>query len=545
MSKTTYEVGVKYTMDDKASAGLASMARGAAKAENSMFTLRNAMVGLGFAAGAVALGKKVLIDYNSEIDSMKIGLTAVLQMQMHMPLMRARQEADGLFTSLQNIAKASPGTTKDFIEMATTIAPAVAAAGGSVKKIQDLAAGAVIAGKAMGIRADVAALDIKQMLAGTVSARDMLAQQMILAHGLDSQKFNAMSAGDRGRFVEKALTDPALKQAAKTYGESFEGTMSTAMDNFQIGMGKVGRPVMDAVAKALGEANRWIEENPQKLRQFVGEFGEGIRSAFNNIKGIFSWILDNRDTLLTIGKMFIAFKGVNLVANEIGAVNAGIKALSASFATAEGEAKAFGMGLGGVTLAIGLMTAAAIGFADYVDHAQDKTIDIEGKRMIAGLSLKDAADPMQDHNTVTRRNFTRAKDEGLLDAGGNMLPASAYSSFSQEYYKLLQNTVAEMHSFAMDMDTVAKSAGDVEGAFWRQTMGDMTGDGSFAGSPNFKGGVSGDWAGAPGPAKVNVTIQTIEVTSEDPDRFVFGAVKAFESVAKNPTQAEATITGGF
>jgi hypothetical protein len=429
--------------------------------------------------------------------------------------------------------------------MATTIAPAVASAGGDVKKIQDLAQGAVIAGKAMGIRADVAGLDIKQMLAGTVSARDMLANQLILSHGIDSTKFNAMTAKERGQFVEKALTDPALKQAAKTYGESFEGQMSTAMDNFQIGMGKVGRPLMGAVADALGEANRWISENPQKLRQFVGEFSDGIKSAFDGIKGIFGWVLDNRDTLLTIGKMFIAFKGVNLVANEIGAVNAGIKALGASFGTAEGEAKAFGMGLGGVTLAIGLMTAAAIGFADYVDHAQDKTIDIEGQRMIAGLSLKDAADPMQDHNTVTRRNFTRAKDEGLLDSKGNMLPAGAYSSFSQEYYKLLQNTVAEMHSFAMDMDTVAKSAGDVEGAFWRQTMGDMTGDGSFAGSPNFKGGASGDWAGAPGQAKVNVTIQTIEVTSEDPDRFVFGAVKAFESVAKNPTQAEATITGGF
>lgn len=45
-------------------------------------------------------------------------------------------------------------------------------------------------------------------------------------------------------------------------------------------------------------------------------------------------------------------------------------------------------------------------------------------------------------------------------------------------------------------------------------------------------------------AKVNVTIQRIEVKSDDPDRFAFGMVDALRSVAKNPTGAAAAIREG-
>ena len=40
-----------------------------------------------------------------------------------------------------------------------------------------------------------------------------------------------------------------------------------------------------------------------------------------------------------------------------------------------------------------------------------------------------------------------------------------------------------------------------------------------------------------GKSKVNVTIQRIEVQSDDPDRFVFGMVSAFSDAAKNPSSA--------
>jgi hypothetical protein len=61
--------------------------------------------------------------------------------------------------------------------------------------------------------------------------------------------------------------------------------------------------------------------------------------------------------------------------------------------------------------------------------------------------------------------------------------------------------------------------------------------------------VNGIEAGKPGgpmkaPGKVNVTIQRIEVKSEDPDRFAFSMVEAFRDVAKNPSGAIAAIREG-
>ncbi len=45
-------------------------------------------------------------------------------------------------------------------------------------------------------------------------------------------------------------------------------------------------------------------------------------------------------------------------------------------------------------------------------------------------------------------------------------------------------------------------------------------------------------------AKVNVTIQRIEVQSDDPDRFAFGMVEAFRDAAKNPSSALAALREG-
>ena len=44
--------------------------------------------------------------------------------------------------------------------------------------------------------------------------------------------------------------------------------------------------------------------------------------------------------------------------------------------------------------------------------------------------------------------------------------------------------------------------------------------------------------------KVNVTIQRIEVASDDPDRFAFGMVEAFRSAAKNPSSALSALREG-
>jgi hypothetical protein len=43
---------------------------------------------------------------------------------------------------------------------------------------------------------------------------------------------------------------------------------------------------------------------------------------------------------------------------------------------------------------------------------------------------------------------------------------------------------------------------------------------------------------------VNITIQRIEVQSDDPDRYAFGLVEAFRDAVKNPSAAVRAIREG-
>ncbi len=58
-------------------------------------------------------------------------------------------------------------------------------------------------------------------------------------------------------------------------------------------------------------------------------------------------------------------------------------------------------------------------------------------------------------------------------------------------------------------------------------------------------GIGMDDKMAPRKANVNVTINKIEVASDDPDRFVLGAISSFEEIVRNPTQAASAVRGGF
>lgn len=362
-ASTIYDVKVRYTLDDKAGKGTKALAGDMDRASKSASTLSGALAGIGI-AGAFMAGKKLLIDFNSQIDQMKIGMTTIINMQLKKPWEEASKAADGLFVKFQELAKKSPATTKDFMTMAAAITPVITSLGGGIDKIEKLTQGAVLAGIATGTRADVAALDIKQMLMGTVTERDMMAQQLISSKGITKETFNNMDAAARGSFVESVLQSPSLIKAADEFGASFAGQISTFQDGLQIALGTVGRPLMAAMGQEVKRWNDWIEKHPRTIARISKEIGGFLKDSFDFISKSVGWLVEHRDSIMAIGKTFLVFKGASMATGIMQDAVKGIGNFVGSLRDGGNSIKGlFGGGLsgGGISGAFGALSKALIG----------------------------------------------------------------------------------------------------------------------------------------------------------------------------------------
>lgn len=613
MSSTVYDIRLKYSADDSASGKLNNIGRAADRANNSGLNLRNTLVAIGGSAGLVA-GKKLLVDYNVQMEKMKVGMGAVLAMQMKKPFSEARKEADMLILRLQEVAKKSPGTTKEFAEMANQIAPMVALMGGGIDKIQSMSAGAVIAAQATGTRADSAAMDIKQMLAGKVGGRDMMANQLIASQGLSLEQFNALSGKERATLTEKALNDPALKKAADEFGASFEGTMSTFQDGMAIAFGKIGLPLMKDITKEVSKWNTWIERNPVKIAMFSKMLTNGLSKTFEFLKSTAEFFVNHSETLITIAKAFAIFKVGSIVGASLNSITSGLTNFGRGLAEARsgfatllsGGAGSGGLvkgfmslmgALGPVTMALGGLAAAAYAlwniFGDKSNEERKKNKDFVmtafGEDIMKDQDRRSKLKTMQEQLDFERRIAQRDGHEGYDRNGKAIAPQMDRVLTEIENIKKRQESPERQAQAAQALRAIYENGGsefmsddfkvDAErlrrfgksGGIPAQALSAMR---ALAGrDPNARNyteldtsldlskyhrlaypdqyakeadPMATEWKDIdPEKTNVNITINKIEVASDDPDRFVFGAVKAFEKAAKNPTQAATTIPGGF
>lgn len=594
---TVYDIRIDYKLNDKASAGIKSMGVEAKKLGDVLGGLKS-VVGLVGAGLLFREGAKALIGFNADLDKMRIQLGGIISMNMGKPFAQASQEADALFLRFQEAAKKSPAMTKDFIEMSSGIAAAAAQAGMGLNQLHDLTVGAVTAATVFGMRGDIAALDVTQMLQGAVSVKDRMARALLASQGItDHTAFNKMEQKDRASVVMRALNDPKLKDAAESFGASFSGQWSTLADQIQIALGKVGLPLFREVTKEITSWNQWIERNPEAIKNFAKEVGGGLVDAFRMLKDVISTIIAHKDTLLLLGKIWAVKTGMSLAGGLANSVTGGAGGLAGLFT---GPVRQFNGAIGAMTqpaatFATGLKTAAtsmtgmigAVGqlagalgmvylaaqaFASWVDEKQES--DLNKRAAVAGqvhfanrflktqgavdslsgqYRLADGADKGAQRTAieaaVEKRNkevfglLMSGQETGLIGFDGGK-PVSNFDTgpawqaakerlialgmHSEEAGKTLMATEQALR-LAKDgivsvnwasLDPVARAAAAEEERKRRneEMVGKTT-----------------------APMNLNVKIEKIEVTSDDPDRFVYGMVNAFEEAVQNPGQASGAI----
>ena len=159
MADTVYKIKLEYGLNDKASSALAHLA---AKTDRVAKNMTKATTSAGFLTRALHSGQTVglsrigliataiwgmkeafdaawsiAVEYNKQIEQMKIGLSAVINLNLGGSFADASQMADKLFTNYQKRAITSTATTKDFIEMNNRIAPAILQAGLNMRDLEE------------------------------------------------------------------------------------------------------------------------------------------------------------------------------------------------------------------------------------------------------------------------------------------------------------------------------------------------------------------------------------------------------------------------
>lgn len=607
-NSTVYDVRVKYSMDDKASSGMKSLTNATKGASSEAMTLKEALMGIGafaIAKKGLELGKELLIDFNSEMDRLKNSMTVVMQMNMHMPFEKATASANKLFETFQAMAKKSPLMTKDYMEMASALAPAVSMAGGGVGKLTSMTQGALGAGLAYNVRPEQMAMDIQEMLAGNVRLTSHTARQMIASTGMDHKEFNALSASDRAKTTEKILTDPAILAATERASHTLAGESSTFKDNIQIALGEVGRPLMAEMTASMKQINQWVEHHPKLIKEWVTSFSNTLKSGFEWLKNIAGFFIEHKDLLLSLAKTFVAFKGAQMAGNVFRSFTDGVGGLAGSLKKgieairggtgASGMVSAFG-GLGSMATglvnkvipALGLFTGALEIATHFLgDHAEENrkakeaAIDIneatedyptlktrEKQLMTAqtrdgdlgsryqtelegiqkqlyspeklGLAIRKISEASEKHGGISMKNLTtdQLMSSNLLNTimpkGGLFTTDAADKEKSLQVLEQVKEVLTTMQKTGvmengMVLDKILKYA-------FPEQYGMPTPEETKAPGEEWKGVSAKD---------INVTINKIEVASEDPDRFVFGLAQIANNAVKHPTQSQHSVTGGF
>jgi hypothetical protein len=376
---TQYDVALRYVYKDAGAQGrvrgLAQELRGAGAATTS---LRSGLLGIGttLATGLAGVAaKRAFIDFNDNMEQARIQMAGLMmQAGAGGDWTQNFTKANVLVEDFQQIAKQSIGTTKDFVDMASMIVRPITAAGLGMRDLEEFTRGAVIASRAFGIAADVAARDIEGALMGQLRSVDRFARSLLEPLGYTGeegrQRFNALSQAERAAELQKALTSDAIKEMAKAQEHSFAGVTSTLKDNLQMTMGKIGLPLFQEITKEVQKWNDWISANPEKIRQFAADFTGALMEGFRLFKEIAGWIVQHKDLLLTLAKAYLASKAVGFVAGGV----QGVAQTLASLAAGPGSLAAFGMSIAGVTAALGAFAAAAVIVADQLDKRQDRQI---------------------------------------------------------------------------------------------------------------------------------------------------------------------------
>lgn len=302
MSKS-YEIGVGYDVEDKATVGLRGIADAARNADKQIISLGTAFKALSAYVGVRGIwevAKKGFIEFNSYLEQTNTTLAAQMNMTGVIKSWTdaskaAKMVRDNLYTS----SLTNPGTFQDAVNFAQRIGPAFYKAGASIRQVQDLAKNGVGIAKATGADPSTLSYEMSESLVRPVTAQ-MFQLKLLLSMGNKTQEqFNKMSQQGKLNFYQRVFSSTEAQNALKAYGNTWESQVQGLSNRFQLLMSSAGDNIFGKLKDDLRDLNVWIDGHKGEIKSWATSFSHGVEEAFNRIKGGVQWLEQHQGLIRT------------------------------------------------------------------------------------------------------------------------------------------------------------------------------------------------------------------------------------------------------
>lgn len=530
----------------------------------------------GIITGTVALykAKELFIDYNMEIEKLKIGLSSVFQMNLGGTFEEAQQKAHGLFEEFQRFAVQTPLTTRELTSFGQEISGAFFTYSSSMEQFKDFAERGAIAAQVLNMPAEWASIQMQEMMAGATMKRQRFSVQLLgptlKKHGMDLEAFNKSDPVKRFQLINEALFNPGLLAASKQYEASFIGRWSTLVDKIEILASGAAKPLFAMLTDQFKAWNSWLDKNPMKVASFLKDVSTLLVDAFRYIKGIVGFVVEHKDLIKAAILAYLPGKLIEQVdifgngggrGGTGGIVSGMLGGAVVGGATGDWGSKASLIGGGILGMAasmpgpLGMFSGAILAFKNACDVFANSVLaeqkeKIERESQSAGiLNLIDKEKNLslpytKDENVQDRfdRGEKRGLDIALIRYAKELGVTNEFASMDFAKYRqelLNQNLAAE----TVDLVVARTFEAFANTPFWLRHLKIIGGE--MFGPKDETEEQKKEREKLAGKGDIKINIHKIEVASDDPDRFVFGLVKSFDEVVRNPSQAHATMQGSL
>lgn len=259
---------------------------------------------------------------------------------------------------------------------------------------------------------------------------------LLMENGADALRDAKKQAHDYGAVIDK-------EALAKT--EKFNDSISR-MGSFVGGFKNiVGATLIEALQPELEKIERWIRENPERVRELARQIGEGLAKALEAVVNAFRWVIDHKEIILGFFGALVAVKIIN-----------GVAALATSFKSILGSVLGIGknkgllgflagvFGGGGGVVAGAAAGAAARGGA--AAGAAEGAAATAGGASLLTSPLLPVATALTDWGTsdpVGPARMREMRDEQMKAAAGYKRQQNMLAAFGLPNYETISGDLAD------------------------------------------------------------------------------------------------------
>ena len=542
---TTYDIMTRYTLQDHVSGGARRMSHELQAASAASGGLNSALRRVGAAILATFgayQAKKALIEYNSYMEQARIQMAGMMAQAGSGDFVGNLAVASKLIRDMRDDSGKTVGTLKDYMLMASQLVQPLTMAGGKAADIREMTRLAVVGSRAMGIDAIVSARDVDQAIRGQYRSVDQFTGKLLTPMGFGGeagrQKFNAMSMQERFATVKKGLQSKAIQDMAAAQEATFEGVYSTFETKMSELAGNLGTPLFKGLTAELAKWNDWLTKNEKLVEKIANDLGTKILQAAISFKDAIAWAAEHWKTIAASYGAMKAAGALSTFGKMSGAAEAAY-ASAGTVAQVQAAARSNKYASVGAALTVGTIVASAVyigatELTKWIEGRQAGAMDVSGR--VAGMG-----------DLVARAK----NDPAALQALRQMMMvqglASAQGGFNADLTEqaLRHNKAARMElGGALGIGSKSGFVGGQDSKELAEAMGRY-----FAAAVRDdyikRGGMMQDlvkpWSMLDGidltpkdtgkKGDVKVTIQRIEVQSDDPDRFAFGLDELVQTAA--------------